>query len=106
MTKNGENFIEAVKNNEELRGKLEVAAKSVSQENQKKILALLKEKGLDKVVSEELSIDELDAVAGGKGCGCFLYGTSTGGSCFLVGGTNPGETVSEGPGCWVVGFNT
>jgi hypothetical protein len=108
MTKNGEKFLEAVKNNEELRGKLEATAKNMSQENQKKVLALLKEKGLDvdKVASEELSVDELDAVAGGKACGCFVYGASTGGSCFFVGATNPSQATHGGPGCWVVGFSS
>jgi hypothetical protein len=46
----------------------------------------------------DLSMDELEAVAGGSGCGCFFYGNGKkdGNVCVLTGGGNK-------CGCFLVG---
>ncbi len=36
----------------------------------------------------ELADAELEAVAGGGGCGCFIVGAAKGCGCFMVGGAN------------------
>ena len=73
MSENLKKFLEAVSANEEL-------AKKVSTASKEELLAMAKELGIElteddlKQVSQELSDDELDAVAGGKTCVCVAGG--------------------------------
>lgn len=73
MTENLKKLLETVSANEELNKKASAASKE-------ELLAMAKELGIElteddlKPESEELSDDELDAVAGGKSCMCVLGG--------------------------------
>ena len=49
----------------------------------------------------ELSESELAAVAGGKGCACFIVGAATGSFCLFAGG---GKGLGELHYCGVAGF--
>lgn len=73
MADNMKKFLELVSQNEEL-------GKKLNGMNKEEIIAAAKELGVElteddlKQESEELSDDELDAVAGGKSCACVLGG--------------------------------
>ena len=90
MTENMKKFLELVSKNEELGKKLCEADKEA-------VIAMAKELGIaltnaDFAQNNELSDDELDAVAGGGwDCGCFMGGGGTGdGEITFV-----GETVNQ-----------
>lgn len=99
MNEKGKKFIEEMTKNEELK-------QALLQESRKSVLAVAEKFGYDLKLEDltgdnkELSEDELEAVAGGKGgCGCFLLGGGGGGGsvcvCFLGGGS----TTSGGYSC-------
>ena len=85
MTENAKKWLELLSQNKELQKKLlEVKDKSPDQQKLA-VTALAKENGItltdadmEKPQSEELSDDELDAVAGGGGCGCPVVGGGAG----------------------------
>jgi len=92
MTENMKKFLEAVSKSDELYGKFTNATKE-------DIVAMAKEVGIelaeaDFVQNNELNDDELDAVAGGKECGCAMGGGGEAGgkwdnkvcACVLGGG--------------------
>ncbi len=101
MTENMRKFLAAVSKNDELTKKINTMTKE-------ELIALAKELGVDLTDADfaeptnELSDDELDAVAGGADCGCFIGGGGEGGGkwdnkvCVCV--TGGGGQTSDG-GC-------
>ena len=85
MTENMKKWLELVSQNEDLQKKLVSLQDKTIEQQKAAAIALAKENGitltdedLEKSQSEELSDDELDAVAGGGGCGCPFYGYGEG----------------------------
>ncbi len=111
--KNFEQFYEDVKTNPELQQKLSTAQAKIKSNDPKaafeQILPVIREAGYDFSLEEleayakehqpnadgEMSLDELDAVAGGGGC--FLVGFDVGTFCIAIGADNVGF------GCFLVG---
>ena len=85
MTENMKNWLEVVSKDKALQEKL-MKLKDEAPEHQKAtVTRMAKEKGIvlttedfASAESEELSDDELDAVAGGGGCGCPVVGGGAG----------------------------
>jgi predicted ribosomally synthesized peptide with nif11-like leader len=95
LSEKGKKFFVEIMKNEELK-------EALLQESRKSVLAVAEKFGYDlkmedfAIDNKELSEDELEAVAGGKGgCGClFLGGGGGGGSvcvCILGGGSTMGD---------------
>lgn len=103
MTDNLKQLLDEAGKNEELKAKLEaITDKDIAVE---KAVQLAKEYGIDLTAedfkpadSEELSDDELDAVAGGKSC--IILGIGGGCGCIAAGGG------TEGCGCFLFGLST
>ena len=90
MTDNLKKFLEEISNNDDLKEKVSNATKDT-------IISIAKEKGIELTeedfaipANQELSDDELDAVAGGESCICAFAGASDGDGlssfCFILGG--------------------
>ena len=84
MTENMKKWMELVSQNEVLQKKLQDMADDTRDDSIAKMIEIAKENGITLTADdfetppcEELSDDELDAVAGGK-CGCFLGGGGEG----------------------------
>lgn len=105
-----ENLIKFLNENPELQEKLNQLAKENSENISDKIVAELNDAGFEISLDDlqnpisELSEDELKAVAGGGGCGCFLggYGSGDGLECscegYGQGGVN-GNGICKIGGC-------
>ena len=82
MTENMKKYLELISNDEEAQKKLNKQAAESIQEAKEKIIADAAVKGItlteedfaDTADTDELSEDELDAVAGGKKCYCAVGG--------------------------------
>ena len=92
MNENLKKFLEEASKNEELKAKLAaltdkdtVAAKAV--ELAKEYGFALTAEDFQPAENDELSLDELEKVAGGNDCSCFLFGVWDGASdhCEVIG---------------------
>jgi predicted ribosomally synthesized peptide with nif11-like leader len=85
MNEQMKKFLEEAAQDKELQSELMKVARQNLAEMAKRRGYDLKPEDFD--ADQELSADELDAVAGGGGCGCFIAGGGSDGSiCFLGGG--------------------
>ena len=106
MTENMKKWMELVSQNEVLQKKLQNMADDTKDGSIAKMIGIAKENGITLTAEdfeapqcEELSDDELDAVAGGGGCGCPVFGIGKGPGnywcrCFI--GGSGGITKSDG----------
>ena len=107
MTENLKKFLEAVSRNNELHDKFSNATKENLLEMAKELGIELTEADLEKPAVQELNEQELDAVAGGARCFCFLGGGGKAGGAYqneicacVLGGT--GDNVHGGCRCCCV----
>lgn len=86
MTENGKKFLEVLSTHEELKERANKAqTKEEVMELAKELGVTLLEEDFVKTDSEELSEEELAAIAGGKGL-CLIIGVQPGScGCFIVG---------------------
>ena len=110
MTENIKKFLEAVSKKDELREKLTTMDKDA-------IIAAAKELGFELTEADfvqpedELNEDELDAVAGGGNCYCFMGGGGTKGkndrACACVfAGAGEQKDLTDRCACPVYGYGT
>ena len=100
-------LLEAIQKDPQLSEKVDRALKDAKSKMLAKTIDIAKEYGFelteedlmeDNAAQKDLSLDELDAVAGGGNCGCFFYGNggSDNSTCMLTGGGNK-------CGCFLIG---
>ena len=101
MNENLKKFLEEASKNEELKAKLEALTDKETAVD--KAIELAKEYGFTLTSEDfqpaegaELSLDELDSVAGGNGCFCILFGSGGGNNCVCMGS---GDGPKKRPYC-------
>ena len=108
MTENMKKWLELVSGDKALQEKLMKLQNEAPEQQKVTVIRMAKENGvvltaedLASAEGEELSDDELDAVAGGGGCGCPVIGGGSGGEgehnyvCACVGGGGGLDNHSE-----------
>ena len=119
MTDNMKKWMELVSQNRSLQEKLMAQEGKTLAQQKSVLIALAKENGIALTEtdftpeeSEELSDDELGAVAGGGGCGCPVVGGGGGGSgehsyvCACIGGGGGMDNSEDYCICPLIGAGT